>query len=232
MSDNYFQSRTTNEIILALYVSFGFLIVFLTSLMTQNCLIFLIKYSIHDLLVLLIFSITAGIITYYTRKIIFDKRSFNTDSKIISEGEFYILLFTGILLGLVAFISMKYNLNNIYIISLVMLITTIGLNTYFSSFWLTISPINNKRAIVDILKLEHSEWSTIFGGLNIALIVSIAGLIFTYINSNNFSPFSYELIVILCIAIGTPIVWLLRPIHIAMVSIRKRISRMQSDEFE
>jgi len=228
MSNNHFQSRTTTEILLAFYVSCGFLFVILASLARNYSLIDMVKKDIFTLIGYLIYAIMTGIITYLFRKKIYNfKRSFLRDSNMISKGDLLTIIYTGllVLLGLIAFLSIHASINFIYVIVLIIMVTVVGLNTYFGSFWQ--ATVFDSNSNLDALKLEHSEWSTIYNSVMISLIIFVGGIIFTYFASN--SQRMFDGVVIAYNVLGTPIIWLLRPVHVTMARIRKKIIEIQID---
>lgn len=233
MADDYFQSYNMTEIFLAIYVSIGFLLLIGASVIGAESNHYIFKYKELALIIYVIISILAGIVSYFARRLIYNtKRSLVKDSNFITNGDVIGIIYTGflIVLGLKS-LSIVPNSNPIYSIMLIIMAISIGLNSYFGSFWRLTMLDSNKNLKLEALKLEHREWSSIYNSVIIGIIVVLGGFTLTFFtNSMIYSlDFYRDGILIAYIVFGAPILWLLRPIHFTMARIRKEIIEIHGD---
>lgn len=235
MADDYFQSHNMTEIFLAVYVSIGFLLLIGVSVIGAKSNHYIFRYKELALIIYIIISILAGIVSYFARRLIYNtKRSLVKDSNFITKGDVIGIIYTGflIVLGLKS-LSIVPNSNPIYSIMLIIMAISIGLNSYFGSFWRLTMLDSNKNLRLEALKLEHREWSSIYNSVIVGILVVLGGFALTFFTNSNsmiYSPNFYsDGILVAYIVFGAPILWLLRPIHFTMARIRKEIIEIHGD---
>jgi hypothetical protein len=237
MSNDNLYSRTTTEIFLAFYVSSAFLFVIIASMVGSGLLLDTIKRNWISSIVCSVCSILAGTTTYFFRKKIYRfERSLLRDSDLMAKGDLLTIIYTGllVLLAVVAISLIPISVNPIYILVLIMMIATLGLNTYFRSFWRQTVLGSDTSFNLESLKLEHGEWLTIYNSVIIACVVAFGGIFFTYFTSTTSSLIGsvshkmyLEGFATAYTVLGPPIICLLRPIHVIMARIRKEITEIQ-----
>jgi len=225
-----FQYSKNTEIFLGFYISFGFFLVIVASVIKANPdinFLDIVKNNQYEIIKYIVYSISAGLITYIFRKKIFElKRPLEKDSNIVSKVDLLNFIYTSlmVLIGFGIFFSFTYA-DITYILMFLIMVVVITLNIYFGSFWrLTLIDIN--RSSLVSLKLEHGEWTSIYNSVLIGVIVFAGGIFFTNYNSNSSIIFIDGLLIIY-VVLGAPILWLLRPIHTTMVRIRKEILELE-----
>ena len=230
-SDGKFQYSKNTEIFLGLYIAFGIVIIIAASLMEanpDNSFFNIVKNNQFLIGICTFFSILAGLITYKFRKKMFGlERTLENDSNIVIKVDWlnFIYICLMVLMGLGIF-SLFNNINIKYIFVFIILVVVSTLNIYFSSFWRLTIKGKNIKCYLKSLKLEHEEWSIIYNSVLLGVIVFAGGMAFTNFDSGS-SKIYMDGILIIYNVLGAPILWLLRPIHITMVRIRKEIIELE-----
>ena len=89
---------------------------------------------------------------------------------------------------------------------------------------------------LETLKLEHGEWLAIYNSIIITCVVAFGGIFFTYFTSPATSLLKQSIshriyldgFIIAYTILGSPILCLLRPIHVTMARIRKKIAEIKA----
>ena len=228
-----FQNSKRTEFFLGFYIAFGIVIIIAASLIEanpDNSFYDIVKNNLYLIGICTAYSILAGLITYIFKKQISKfERTLEKDSNIISEVDGLNFIYTSFMVftGFGIFSSFT-NIDTTSIFVFIILIFVATLNIYFSSFWRLTIKGENIRSYLESLKLEHQEWSIVYNSILIGVILFAGGISFTNINSNSSNIYT-DGILITYNVLGAPLVWLLRPIHITMVCIRKEIIELEFD---
>lgn len=226
---DFFRSKFT-EIFLSFYVAIGFLLVVVSSKIQIFNNLKLIYENKITFIIILILACLSGIITYLFRRYCQKfSQPYSRNANKLSRMEFFSIGYIAILflLAVVALSIPPISINLLYISIFIMLVVIVGLNTYFSDFWIQQTKNKDINANLEIIKLEHAEWILMFNNVCLTMIVGIGSVIFAYFTTIKLdSPISFikmflDGFLILQIVFGGPIIWLLRPIHINLNNIRK-----------
>jgi len=243
MIKHFFRTQNMTEIFLGFYVIVGLLLLIIASKIEFFDSFGKVAENKIPIIASIILAIMSGIVTYIIRYLLF-----KLDQPIIKNpNEFTKENFMGIahastltILGLFILIIPPISINFLYVLILSVFMILISLNTYFIRFWLKRFQGDDSFISIDALKLEHLEWSHIFNNVCLALLL-ITGIFITYYSTPNVSSLltsntdiyhilmNYiNIILIVYVTFMTPIIWLLRPIHITMETIRNEITKMNS----
>lgn len=218
------------DIFMAIYVAFSVLLIATSSLVSTNShthFIEIIKTNYELIIIYTCLSIVIGILTFIFRKIVIkSEREFEIISDTIFRvdwiSSFY---FTIAIFGGGGVLLLFHTITSKYILIYIILIVVISLNFYFSSFWILGIENDSNKYNLELLKIEHEEWTTVYNSVLFGILVFTGGITFTNLGLS--SPNSYlDGIIISHVVFGAPIIWLLRPIHITMGRIRKNISNI------
>lgn len=229
------------EILTALYVFIG---IILLSVASRYPHIQSIKsYYNYKLLVLaiLLCSLIAALANYLVRSYS-HKHSliFTHDINCFTPTDWYAALhgFLIVVFGLVSLSWSPASSDTRYALMLVLMATSLSINTYFHPYFRNAVNRITKANNIDTLKCQHKEWSAMFGNTCIGLLVAMGGAIYTIISLVNINsdavertiPSSVQIfmdgILIGYCVLAPPILWLLRPMHVAMVQACNRIDEL------
>lgn len=225
---DFFRPKKT-EIFLTFYVAIGFLLIIVTSKIDYFDDFEMINENKITIIKILTLTLLSGIFTYFIRRHCYKfNQSFSRDANELSRIEFFGIVYAALLvfLGYYGMNLHPISIDFIYVFFLIIMVAVISLNIYFSSFWLQQTQGNDIASNLELNKLEHVEWNTMFNNICLAFLVAAGSVIFTLISQkDNLNSFKVLLdgFLIIYIVFGAPIIWLLRPIHITMNNIRKKI---------
>ena len=238
------QKKDTTEVFFGLFVVVGFLLLITASKIEAIDSFEKFAENKKSIIISLILAIVSGIVTYYIRKWVFKLKQPNIKdpNELTVENVFAIAHGSSLgSIGLVMLALAPTSIDFLYILILGIFIIMVTLNTYFSSFWLKRIQGENSVLNIDALKLEHVEWSHYSNNVCIVFLL-LTGIFLTYYSTSNTSSLlasnnglfnilkNYiNMILIIYVVFLTPIIWLLRPIHVTMNQIRKEIIKVKGD---
>jgi hypothetical protein len=194
-------------------------------------------------IVILICALVAARATvFYRQAVLRSSRAFYYDPTILAKPDVLTLLQAIWLLGsgFVAFVCRPTTKEIFPMLMFVLMIVSVGLNTYFSRFWYHGSPEPNSTVGPEALKLAHSAWIIIFQSVCQSLMVGfVAGAIGSLVGKGGgdlvgdggpsqqptWKPY-LDIFAIVYTLLGAPIVWLLRPINATLAAIRMDLAAL------
>lgn len=221
-------NKNFTDAFMAIYVAFSVLLISASSLVETNLdahFIGIIKIYYMLIIKYVLLSLFIGILTFvFRKKVIKSERKFPTSSDTIFRIDWISSLYFTIAILVGGGLLLSFNtISGKYLLVYIILIVVISLNFYFGSFWcLDIENALNTYNL-ELLKIEHSEWTTIYNSALIGILVFTGGITFTNFGLSSAHSL-LDGIIISHVVFGAPIIWLLRPIHITMGRIRTKIS--------
>jgi len=197
--------------------------------------------SLCGFFVLAVLSTIAGLVTiHYRKKALHQHRTFYRDATILTtpDRQTIILGFTLLAAGSLGVLLPPRRVDFHHLLMFVLMVISVGLNTYFGSFAFERTAFQDYDSHIESLKLAHQEWSTIFNNVCLALLVTVGGIALGFMKPNPEFPNSpssvietmMDAVLIWYFVLGAPILWLLRPIHNLMASIRRDIASLKRPE--
>ena len=235
------------EVLTALYVFVGVVLLAIASRLG----IFASAPSLrtHGLLLLAIgvCAMSAALVTFFTRRQVHatelfftpDPNRFTpTDWLAATHGILFVLL------GLAALTIPPASAEPRYALMLVVMVTALGLNTYFIPYWRNTAVAPSDPVGKEAMKLQHAEWSGMFANACLGFLVAMGGAVYALFavmpqlaaanrSGTVCSPlgvFLDGLLLAYCVLAPTT-VWLLRPMYVTMVRVRMRVNALEKREF-
>ena len=186
----------------------------------------------YSIIFIFIFPIILAFILIYLRKLLNMLNFTNVENpNNIVNNDLIAFLQTLIvlLIGLITFLIPPANISIIDLLNYIVIAVISGLNTFFLLDW--------QKKICDSLtgQLEHNQWIQIFNNSCIVFLITFTGIITNYSffiydkfgSNNSFVKIKIYLdgFIIIYNSVGSPILWLLRPIYKRMIFIRNSISK-------
>ncbi len=230
---------------LGIYVGFGLTLLVCSSKLDRLADAGFPREWVWTQIVTLACAAVASVATvHYRRAVLGMDRPFYADPTVLAKPDLLTLkqslwVFGA---GILAFVLPPAGTDLLYLVMFSLMTVSVGLNTYFGSFWRK-SQEGAKAAAEESLKLEHSAWTVIFNNVCSALMIAFIGGIVTALFSRDIpnhlssaglagsisTPEKTWLVImkswlevtsIAYTVISAPILWLLRPINATLASIR------------
>jgi len=233
------------EVIFGFYVALGFLLVAISARIEFFCTLKELIDNWFILTAILVCATLSGAITYLIqRRVRGMQPSLSRDANRLTGNDLLSFVHVGSLgaLGLILMPSTPTPIGFVYVVIFISMVMEVALNTYFGGFWRKGAQGEDATQNPKALELEHNEWTCIFNNLCLVTIVSTAGAILGYLGTPiksspavissapnlNLLKISMDGFLIAYAVFGTPVVWLLRPIHVTMACIRKEIAKIRA----
>jgi len=188
-------------------------------------------------------AVLAGTTSYWIRRRIRRaSKSVFKDPTTFSQNDWFSLGYgaTLFLLGIGAMAFPPAASNLLYIFMMAIMAAVLALNTYFVAYWHDREGSVASSKGAEGAKLEHAEWALLFANTTTAFLVTIGGAVVSYLilqgtriptvpgfkerpPQPTWSIYVDGFLMWYC-GIGPPILFLLRPMHAAMVQIRARLT--------